>query len=113
MAIGWDGASTAYAASHDGRVWAFDINTGKVLWWSTYPSSSAQEWRVTVSASTGLVAIQVAGENSEETPPSFTVLRADNGEPVPDVNAASFGKLKDGVLMTSDSSGSSTVYIPS
>jgi len=109
--IGWDGMGTAYAASRDGRVWAFDVNTGKVLWWGNYPSISSLDWRVTISASAGLVGIQVMDMDDEE-PPTFTVLRADNGQPVPGIGAE-IGSLKDGVLMTSDDNNwAGTVYVP-
>jgi len=109
MAIGWDGRNTAFAVSENGRVWAFDLTTGEVLWWGTFPPVSSQDWRVTVSASGGLVGIQASSEDFTATP-TFTVLRADNGQPMPDLSG-DWGTLKDGVLFTS-TDDTSTVYVP-
>ena len=40
----WDGASTVYALSDTGRVWSFDVGTGRVNWWGSFaPSQDAED----------------------------------------------------------------------
>ena len=108
--MSWDGESTAYAASQDGRLWAFDINTGKVLWKSNYQTEPGQG--VGVSASDGLVSA-IPGWYGIPDFPAFTVFRADNGQQIPSLSA-NYGELNNGVLTDYDpGTDISTVYVPS
>ncbi|MCL2490194.1 MAG: hypothetical protein FWF36_05650 [Propionibacteriaceae bacterium] len=111
--IAWDGQSTAYAASGDGRVWAFNINTGDVLWQSTYQTDgSGDYWYPMVSMSDGLVAVDVYSQGMLAFP-ALTVLRADNGQPIPSLSADG-GLLMDGVLSEWHFTNqiTTTVYVP-
>jgi len=108
--LSWDGNSTAYAASNDGRMWAFDINTGKVLWQSNYKTEPGQG--VTISASNGFVSA-MPGWQGIPNFPAFTVFRADNGQPIPSLSA-NYGELKEGVLAAyNPGTDISTLFVPS
>jgi len=110
--VAWDGQSTVYAADGDGHVWAFDINTGNVLWQSSYQTDGGSGYGIEVFTSGGLVAVLVTSEGVLDFP-AFTVMRADNGQQMPNLSGNS-GFLQDGVLMTqSSASDAPTVYVPS
>jgi len=107
----WDGQSTAFAAFQDGRVWAFDINTGTVLWWSSFQTDGTSGWPQ-ISYSDGLIAVNVWSQGMLNFP-GFTVLRADNGQQIPNLGG-DYGDLHDGVLMTfSVNVGTWKLYVPS
>jgi len=111
--VAWDGQSTAYAASGTGIVWAFDINTGQVLWHSSYDTDGTDGyWNPHVFTSDGLVAIDLYSQGVLGFP-AWTVLRADNGQPMPGLGG-DFGFLQDGVLMTFKQDTSTwDVFVPS
>ena len=39
----WDGANTVFAVSFTGQIWSFDVDTGRVNWWSSYPTGLTGE----------------------------------------------------------------------
>jgi len=111
--MAWDGQSTGYAASSDGKVWAFDVNTGKLLWQSSYQTDGVGDyWDPQVSVSDGLVTVDLYSQGILDFP-GFTALRADNGQQIPSLSS-DYGQLTDGVLLTwSQDSSTWNVYVPS
>jgi len=95
--ITWDGKDTAFAAAWDGQIWAFDIYTGEELWWSHYKMESKDLYFVNISCSDELLLISVATNDFDY---SDTLLRADNGQPMTDLEIAEAFQveLRDGVL---------------
>ena len=118
QAIAWDGQTTAYAASEDGRVWAFDVDTGHVLWWSSYLLGPITVWQLDISTSGALVNVSAAADGADAFATN-TILRADTGQQIPSLSTDSgYGFLQDGILLqyTYDNltgSQASTVYVPS
>ena len=99
----WDGAQTAYALGDNGRVWAFDVSTGNVLWWSSIPGYSAtQGQRIYLSDS--LVVVSGFIDENANYQMGSAFFRADNGQPLTDFNSyrASSAYLVGGVLVVSD-----------
>jgi len=112
--MAWDGQSTIYAATADGRAWAFDVNTGKVLWQGAYQTDGTDNyWDAHVSTSAGLVVVEIQSQGILDFP-NRTVLRTDNGQPM--LNLTSAVAVSDGVLITSIDARVNpawNVYVPS
>ena len=104
-ALTWDGDHTAFAASWSGRLWAFDVNTGQVLWWSTIRAEQdfADEfYQIRLSMTSGLIHVQGTSHDG-------AFYRSDTGQLASSFNTGSVFAWGDGIMITTNNNSSQLI----
>jgi len=110
--IAWDGARTGFLLGAHGQVWAFDVNTGDIIWRSSIPGyTETQGQSIAVSGSL-VVASGYVDENDDFSAAS-AFFRADNGQPLTSFKSftRSSADLFDGVLAI-NSNSNAQILVP-